>query len=279
MPKGTPSLLYSAPCEAGFDAEKFLSLARSVFSNVSAGDGRIRSGRHIPRGFKNLVSSYKIIASHTPLMGGGRIDVAVVKLCPGAELTAEKEESVVRFVEACAASDGCGGVLACVPPAGERRGLVALAVSSPVKSVEVPRELMDFICAEGLKMYIHKSCGLSEAALDGYVADDRILFDDSLVRLHAAQIDEALASMRFCDVAASDGKIALAFVEKLAEARVKLNKYLGAAGRSAVTPSTPRELKPFSTARISSRHVARYPPTITQSATSSVSAISIATRT
>ncbi len=88
MPKGTPSLLYSAPCEAGFDAEKFLSLARSVFSNVSAGDGRIRSGRHIPRGFKNLVSSYKIIASHTPLMGGGRIDVAVVKLCPGAELTA-----------------------------------------------------------------------------------------------------------------------------------------------------------------------------------------------
>ena len=124
-------------------------------------------------------------------------------------------------------------MLACVPPAGERRGLVALAVSSPVKSVEVPRELMDFICAEGLKMYIHKSCGLSEAALDGYVADDRILFDDSLVRLHAAQIDEALASMRFCDVAASDGKIALAFVEKLAEARVKLNKYLGAAGRSA----------------------------------------------
>ena len=233
MPKGTPSLLYSAPCEAGFDAEKFLSLARSVFSNVSAGDGRIRSGRHIPRGFKNLVSSYKIIASHTPLMGGGRIDVAVVKLCPGAELTAEKEESVVRFVEACAASDGCGGVLACVPPAGERRGLVALAVSSSVKSVEVPRELMDFICAEGLKMYIHKSCGLSEAALDGYVADDRILFDDSLVRLHAAQIDEALASMRFCDVAASDGKIALAFVEKLAEARVKLNKYLGSAGRSA----------------------------------------------
>ena len=110
------------------------------------------------------------------------------------QLTAEKEESVVRFVEACAASDGCGGVLACVPPAGERRGLVALAVSSPVKSVEVPRELMDFICAEGLKMYIHKSCGLSEAALDGYVADDRILFDDSLVRLHAAQIDEALAS-------------------------------------------------------------------------------------
>lgn len=233
MPKGTPSLLYSAPCEAGFDAEKFLSLARSVFSNVSAGDGRIRSGRHIPRGFKNLVSSYKIIGSHTPLMGGGRIDVAVVKLCPGAELTAEKEESVVRFVEACAASDGCGGVLACVPPAGERRGLVALAVSSPVKSVAVPRELMDFICAEGLKMYIHKSCGLSEAALDGYVADDRILFDDSLVRLHAAQIDEALASMRFCDVAASDGKIALAFVEKLAKARVKLNKYLGAAGRSA----------------------------------------------
>ena len=99
MPKGTPSLLYSAPCEAGFDAEKFLSLAHSVFSNVSAGDGRIRSGRHIPRGFKNLVSSYKIIASHTPLMGGGRIDVAVVKLCPGAELTPEKEESVVRFVE------------------------------------------------------------------------------------------------------------------------------------------------------------------------------------
>ena len=90
MPKGTPSLLYNAPCEAGFDAEKFLSLARSVFCNVSAGDGRIRSGRHIPRGFKNLVSSYKIIASHTPLMGGGRIDVAVVKLCPGAELTAEK---------------------------------------------------------------------------------------------------------------------------------------------------------------------------------------------
>ena len=166
MPKGTPSLLYSAPCEAGFDAEKFLSLARSVFSNVSDGDGRIRSGRHIPRGFKNLVSSYKIIASHTPLMGGGRIDVAVVKLCPGAELTPEKEESVIRFVEACAVSDG-GGVLACVPPAGERRGLVALAVSSPVKSVEVPRELMDFICAEGLKMYIHKSCGLSEAALDG----------------------------------------------------------------------------------------------------------------
>ena len=152
---------------------------------------------------------------------------------PGVEITACTEEHLLKFVEACAASEDCGGVLACVPPAGGWRGLVALAVSSPVKSVAVPPELMDFICAEGLKMYIHKSCGLSEAALDGYVSDDRILFDDSLVRLHAAQIDEALAAMRFCDVAASDGKIALAFVEKLAEARVKLNKYLGTAGRSA----------------------------------------------
>lgn len=233
MPKGTPSLLYNAPCEDGFDAEKFFSLARSVLSNVSAGDGRIRSGRHIPHGFKNLVSSYKIIGSHSPLMGGGRIDVAVVKLCPGVEITACTEEHLLKFVEACAASEDCGGVLACVPPSGGWRGLVALAVSSPVKSVVVPPELMDFICAEGLKMYIHKSCGLSEAALDGYVSDDRILFDDSLVRMHAAQIDEALAAMRFCDVAASDGKIALAFVEKLAGARVKLNKYLGTAGRSA----------------------------------------------
>ncbi len=233
MSKGSPSLLYSAPCEAGFDTEKFFSLASSVFSNVSAGDGRIRSGRRIPRGFKSLVSSYKIVGEHTPLMGGGRICIAVVKLCPGVEIIAEREESVVKFIEACAASEECGGVLAYVPPAGNWRGLIALAVSPAVKSVAVPPGLMDFICAEGLKMFIHKSCCLSEAALDGYVSDDRILFDDSLVRLHAAKIDEALASIRFCDVAASDGKIVLAFVEKLAEARMKLNKYLGAAGRSA----------------------------------------------
>ncbi|OUO92597.1 TaqI-like C-terminal specificity domain-containing protein [Cloacibacillus sp. An23] len=233
MPKGNPSLLYSAPCEEGFDSEKFFLLARSVFSNVSAGDGRIRSGRRIPRGFKSLISSYKIIGSHSPLMGCGRIDVALVKLCPGVEITAVKEENIIRFVEACAASEECGGVLACVPPSENWRGLIALAVSSPVKSVTVPPELMDFICAEGLKMYIHKSCGLSEAALDGYVSDDRILFDDSLVRLHAAKIDEALASIRFCDLAASDGKIVLAVVEKLAEARVKLGKYLGTSGRGA----------------------------------------------
>ncbi len=233
MQKGSPSLLYSAPCETGFDAEKFSLLARSLFANFSAGDGRIRSGLRIPRGFKNLVSSYKIIGSHTPLIGAGRIDAAVVKLCPGVEVTAAREESLVRFVEACVASEGSDGLLAFVPPSGGWRGLIALAAAPPVKSVSVPAGLMDFICAEALKMYLHKSCGLSEAALDGYVADDRILFDDSIVRSQAAKIDEALAAMRFCDVASSDGRIVLAFVEKAAQARVKLNKYLGAPGRNA----------------------------------------------
>ena len=83
MPKGTPSLLYSAPCEDGFDAEKFFSLARSVLSNVSAGDGRIRSGRHIPRGFKTLVSSYKITGSHSPLMNWYWVVSECVTWSPG----------------------------------------------------------------------------------------------------------------------------------------------------------------------------------------------------
>ena len=138
MPKGSPSLLYSAPCEAGFDAGKFFSYAHFLFPNISAGDGRICSGRRIPRGFKNLVSSYKIIGSHSPLVGGGRIDAALVKLCPGVEMTEAKEESLIKFIEACAASDERGGILACVPPAGAWRGLIALAMTSPVKSVCVP---------------------------------------------------------------------------------------------------------------------------------------------
>ncbi len=233
MPNGFPSLLYSAHCEAGFDTDKFLQLTRSLFSNVTAKDGRIRSGRRIPRGFKSLISSYKIIASHEPLSGGGRIDAVAVKLCPGLKITSGDEEHAVKFALACAASEEADGALVYFQPCGEWNGLLALAVVSPVKSVEVPGVLMDFICAEGLKMYLHKSCGLDEAALDGYVADDRILFDDSLVRMHAERIDKALSAMRFCDIAASDGQMVLAFTEKIAEARVKLNKYLGAASRSA----------------------------------------------
>ena len=160
-------------------------------------------------------------------MGGGRIEAAVVKLSPGIEIGANEEAELVKFTESCAAAEEADGLFVCVPPTENWHGLLALAISSSVKSVAVPLELMNFICADALKMYIHKKTSLSEAALDGYVADDRILFDDSLVRAHASQIDAALASIRFCDIAASDGKIILAFVEKIAEARQKLDKYLG----------------------------------------------------
>ncbi len=229
MPGRSSSLLYCAPCADGLDAESFLSFARSIFSNVSEGDGRIRSGRHIPRGFKSLVSSYKVIGVHVPLMGGGRIEVAVVKLVPGAKPTKDSGELAAEFAEACAASCDADGLFVHIPPVGACRGFVALATSSSVKSVAVPPELMDFICAEGLKTYLHKNCGLSEAALDGYLSEDRILFDDSPIKMHAQKIDEALSSIRFCDIAASDGKIVSAFVEKIAAARVQLIRYLGAA--------------------------------------------------
>lgn len=227
MPEETPFVLSHSIHFGAFSPELFMEIARKLFSNINTGEKWIRSGRYIPEAYKSAVSSYRLMGRHLPRSGKGRVDIVHVKLAPNASLERSSKQWLA-FLRGCAASGNADGMLAAVSSSADEKFAVLLMEPPCIRRITIPDDVMDFMCLEGIKNYIRKSCGISTEALDGYFSTSRLLYDDSVIARNAGKIDEALSEMSFCDIASSDGKIVAAFTEKIVSVRAGLGRYFGA---------------------------------------------------
>ncbi|MDO5115057.1 MAG: TaqI-like C-terminal specificity domain-containing protein [Synergistaceae bacterium] len=230
MAEDNSSVIYRSLYRGDFDAGDFLKRMSELFSNVVTSESWIRSGQRIPAGFRDTISSYRLLGRHLPRLGEGRVDFLQLKLKPGVSLESAEKDSL-DFLKGYMPSEHSDAVFAAVTSSAEGLCLLLFMRSPALKGITIPAEILDFLCTEGIKNYLHKSCALSRAALDGYFSRGLVLFDDTVIARDAVKIDAALASISFCDVAAGGGEIVMAFIEKLASAREGLNKYIGAGDR------------------------------------------------
>ncbi|MCF0248415.1 MAG: hypothetical protein HUJ86_07400, partial [Synergistes sp.] len=160
MGGANPSPAWRIYADTDFDADAFIGEAEKLFSNLCTGENRIRSGNYIPKGCKSVISSYRLLARHTAEDGEGRVDVIHIKLAPGVTCS-EAEEKTVGFLTKYMRDSGSGGVFAAIT-AARGQGWTSMFLESPsLCGIFIPDDILDFIASQGIKNYLHKSCGVS----------------------------------------------------------------------------------------------------------------------
>lgn len=220
------SVLYRCSERHNFSLEDFTAEARSLFQGIDLSCGFIRSGRFIPEPVKDTISSYRLLGSFRSHDGGGHIDVLYIKLAPGAS-TESSATKLERFAADYIDKNRAEAVYCAAAPAQNGSCDKFLMASPRFGGQCIPKDVIDCLCETAIKEYLCKKCGLSRAALNGYLSKSAILFDDSPIAMNAARIDSALAEVRFCDPASAGGAVAFAMADKIADLRYGLNKYLG----------------------------------------------------
>ena len=229
---GNQFLLDQKSVASQFEAEVFLNDAQKLLPELAAENGWIRSGLRIRETFKNMISSYRLIGV-TPLTEGKpRAEALLVKTQVGINAVAAADACARLVCEHLAEAGADLALIALASPA--ESGYVSLLVRSPrICGLELPQDILDYMCVSAVKRHLQTVCGLGEAMLDGYFSQDCVLFDDSVVAAKAKELDKALRTMKFCDPAAGSGQVARAMANSVAQARMGLNRYLGSSERSA----------------------------------------------
>lgn len=212
--------------EAVIDFGEYLSEVRTFIPSLDEDDTWIRSGIYIKDNFKPYISSYRLFGSRMPKTGHARIEVLLVKAQVGISLEEAIPHSVEFVIDHLTAS-GCDAAFAAIV-SSTGSGWKTFFIKSPIREhIEIPEDILTHTCAGALKPYIKKACGLSDPAIDGFFSMGYALFDDTIIRAKAREIDKALRYLKFCDIAAGSGQMIFAMADLVTELRLSLNKYLG----------------------------------------------------
>lgn len=212
--------------EAVIDFGEYLSEVRTLIPSLDEDDTWIRSGIYIKDNFKPYISSYRLFGSRMPKAGHARIEVLLVKAQVGISLEEAIPHSVEFVIDHLTAS-GCDAAFAAIV-SSTGSGWKTFFIKSPIRQhIEIPEDILTHTCAGALKPYIKKACGLSDPAIDGFFSMGYALFDDTIIRAKAREIDKALRYLKFCDIAAGSGQMIFAMADLVTELRLSLNKYLG----------------------------------------------------
>lgn len=212
--------------EAVIDFGEYLSEVRTFIPSLDEDDTWIRSGIYIKDNFKPYISSYRLFGSRMPKAGHARIEVLLVKAQVGISLEEAIPHSVEFVIDHLTAS-GCDAAFAAIV-SSTGSGWKTFFIKSPIRQhIEIPEDILTHTCAGALKPYIKKACGLSDPAIDGFFSMGYALFDDTIIRAKAREIDKALRYLKFCDIAAGSGQMIFAMADLVTELRLSLNKYLG----------------------------------------------------
>ncbi len=226
--KSASNMIELGASEALIDFSEYLSEARAYLPALNEDDNWIRSGIHIGEKYKPFISSYRLFGSQTPGAGRGRTEVLTVKAQLGVSLP-EAMPRCVEFVnEHLIRSQSDAALVALVTSGGE--GWRTFYIVSPVHShILIPDDILAHTCSGALKIHIKRACGLTDAAVDGFFSCGYSLFDDTVIRARAKEIDRSLRYFKFCDIAAGSGQMIYAMAALVSKLRSGLNKYLGSA--------------------------------------------------
>lgn len=228
---GNQCVIEQKSSSSRFKAEVFIERARKLLPEIEAENGWIRSGLRIREPFKDKISSYRLVGSAPRSVNGAGIELLLVKTQAGVDATAAASDCI-RLVCEHLAEDGLDLAFAALVEPAEDGGIFFIIRSPRLCGLEIPADILDYMCVSALKRHLHASCGISDAMLDGYFSQNCALFDDSEIAARAKDLDKSLRSMKFCDPATGSGQVARAMANAVAEARLGLNRYLGNADRS-----------------------------------------------
>lgn len=212
--------------DALIDFDEYLSEVRTYLPSLNEDDAWIRSGIHIGEKYKKHISSYRLFGSQTPEIGRARIEVLLVKTQIGVSISDAAAYCTDFIRDHLIRTDTDAAFAALVPSTGE--GWRTFFVRSPLHdTVDIPGDILTHTCTGALKIHLKKACGLSDAVVDGYFSLGYALFDDTVIRSKAKEIDRSLRYLKFCDIASGSGQMLHAMAGLVARLRSGLNKYLG----------------------------------------------------
>lgn len=223
---GKSLLIELKASDALIDFDEYLSEIRTYLPSLNEDDAWIRSGIHIGEKYKKHISSFRLFGNQTPKIGRARIEVLLVKTQIGVSIS-DAAPHCAGFIRDHLTKTGTDAAfVALVPSTGE--GWRTFFVKSPLHdTVDIPEDILTHTCSGALKIHIKKACGLSDAAVDGYFSFGYALFDDTVIRAKAKEIDKTLRYLKFCDIASGSGQMLHAMAGLVAKLRSGLNKYLG----------------------------------------------------
>lgn len=229
--KGSSDVIYKRSLDTDFDTGAFISEVRRILPSLNEFDTWIRSGIYIHKEFKDLISSYRLLGSYKPADSHARLETLLVKTQAGVSL-ADAEQPCVDFIRGHLSHGGADAAfVSLITSTGE--GSRFFFIRSPqITGVTIPDDILDYMCTGAVKQYLRQRCGITGAALDGYLSFGYSLFDDGVIRLKAREIDKALRNLKFCDIASGSGQVVRAMADTVVRIRMGLNKYIGGADRT-----------------------------------------------
>lgn len=208
-----------------FDAISFLDQVRAHLPNIDTDDHWIRSGSRITAKYKDRLSSYRLLGSYSPADGRARVEVLLIKPTPLSPIGVT-EAPALDFIKEYQTENRVDAVFAALLSTMDEKWRFFLTANISRGGFSLPDDLLSYAAANTLKKYLKTRCALSDAALDGFFSNGYVLFDDSVIRNKAKRIDDALAAIEVCDVAAGNGSLLTIMGEKIASIRCDLSKYL-----------------------------------------------------
>lgn len=217
-------IMYKEHSNTPFDLDKHLDDFSWLYQTTDRSKTWIRSGIHIPTKYKNIISSYRLLAQCSSASGASA-EILAVKGQVGIK-TEEHEKECLSFLCDYMAHTQADMATAVFTSSGSDGCTVFIARSPRFASFSVPNHILSFMCIESVKNYLHHACSLTKSALDGYFSPTYLLYDDSVIRSRAKAIDTALRDLKFCDIACASGSVAKAMCSCVVSARMSLNRYL-----------------------------------------------------
>ena len=209
-----------------FDLTSFIEQVKTSLPGLNTGDSWIHSGNRINEKYKNLISSYRLLGSYSPPAGRSRFEALLIKTQP--QLPSEETDApVFDFIIKYQTEKKIDAIFTALTYAGGNTWRFLLTAKMARTGVVLPKDLQSYIAVCALKEYLAKSCSLNEASLNGYFSKGYVLYDDTVIKQKARQIDEALSNILVCDISAETGALLTVMGNKIADVREGMNKFIG----------------------------------------------------
>lgn len=220
---GNVVALEDYPVYTPFNTTTFLEQIRTYLPNLDSRNQWIRSGNRISNKYKHLISSYKLLGSYRPKTGRTCVEVLLIKPQPLSHIS-EMKVTALEFIREYQLENRVDVIFAALLSTADETWHCFMTMNN---GTVLPFDLISYLVANTLKKHLKKSCGLSDAALDGYFSPCYALYDDTAIKKRAQQIDNALADIEVCDISAGNGDLLAAFLEKIVSVRDDMSKYIG----------------------------------------------------
>jgi len=227
--RGASDVLYERDSAPSFRIDAYVAHVRGMLPSLDESDSWIRSGLRIPKEFKDAISSYRLLGSCVP-DGRARIEALLVKTQAGVGIEAASQPAVAFVRRHLFEEPADAAFVALTTTTGEGANLYFIR-SPRISEPAMPDDMLKYMCDSAIKHYLSRKCGIPLDAVGGYMSSSRLLFDDSLIRAKAKEIDRALGDLKFCDIASGTGRVVMSMADSVVSLRRRVCRIFSSSDR------------------------------------------------